>query len=135
MAPLAKKGQGRQGCKSRNETKNIPKNFGKGIISFIERNRQKLEPLVEGYGLDYEQLVADLRVQKRSINTIAELRGLWTGERGACLRVISNLFFRKYALEYIFNSRISSYGSHVKYRGSLWEALRQPEAFSRIKEY
>jgi len=24
--------------KMRNETKNIPKNFGKGIISFVEKN-------------------------------------------------------------------------------------------------
>ncbi len=30
----------------RNETKNIPKNFGKGIISFIERNEGKIRPLL-----------------------------------------------------------------------------------------
>ena len=51
------------------------------------------------------------------------------------MRIISNLFFRKYALEYIFNSRISSYNSHIKYRSSLWQALKQPETFNHIKEY
>ena len=106
--------------KSRNETKNIPKNFGKGIISFIEKNQSKLRPLVASYGYNYGSLVEELRSLKQKINTIAELRELWTGQKGAVMRVISNLFFREYALEYIFNSRISSYSSHIKYRGSLW---------------
>jgi hypothetical protein len=126
-------GKGKQINKSRNETKNIPKNFGKGIISFVEHSRAKLTPLVRRYGLSYDGLVAELRELKRSINTIAELRALWTGEKGACLRVISNLFFRQYALEYIFNSRISSYASHIKYRSSLWQALKQPDTFNHIK--
>ncbi len=67
-----------------------------------------------------------MRQLKQKINTIAELRELWTGEKGTCMRIISNLFLRKYALEYIFNSRISSYSSHIKYRGSLWQALKEP---------
>jgi hypothetical protein len=51
------------------------------------------------------------------------------------MRIISNLFFRKHCLEYIFNSRISNYSSHVKYRQTLWTALRNPEQFNHIKEY
>lgn len=79
--------------------------------------------------------MAELRGLKKEINTIAELRELWTGEKGACMRVLSNLFFRQYALEYIFNSRISSYGSHIKYRSSLWQALKEPHTFNSIKHY
>ena len=51
------------------------------------------------------------------------------------MRIISNLFFRKHCLVYIFNSRISNYASHVKYRQTLWSALRNPEQFNHIKEY
>lgn len=51
------------------------------------------------------------------------------------MRIISNLFFRRYALDYIFNSRIHNYASHIKYRQSLWQALRNPDHFNRIKEF
>jgi hypothetical protein len=83
--------------------------------------------------LECEEFIGYLRFHKSKINTIAELRGLWVGEMGGCVRVLSNLFFRKYALEYIFNSRISSFGSHIKYRSSLWRALEQPQSFNHIK--
>jgi hypothetical protein len=75
-----------------------------------------------------------MRIEKRIINTIADLRRLWTDPLiGKCMRVISNIFFRKHALNYIFNSRISNFSSHVKYRQSLWHALRNPDSFNRIK--
>ena len=33
--------------KGKNETKNIPKNFGKAIIIFIEKNKKKYKQLFE----------------------------------------------------------------------------------------
>lgn len=118
----------------KNETKNIPKNFGKGIISFIERNDQKVRSLLSKHSVNYHEFMQRMRVEKKIINTIADLRRLWTDPLlGKCMRVISNIFFRRYALNYIFNSRISNFSSHVKYRQSLWQALRNPESFNRIK--
>jgi hypothetical protein len=110
--------------KVKNETKNIPKNFGKGIISFIERNERKVRTLLRKEGVAYSCFIEMMREEKKSINTIQDLRRLWTHEiYGKCLRIISNLFFRRYALDYIFNSRISNYASHIKYRQSLWKAI------------
>lgn len=37
----------------KNETKNIPKNFGKGIISFIERSENKLRKFLQQKNLNY----------------------------------------------------------------------------------
>lgn len=111
----------------KNETKNIPKNFGKGIISFIERNDQKVKALLAKNGVNYHDFLLKMKVEKKIINTIADLRRLWTDPViGRCMRIISNVFFRKHALNYIFNSRISNYSSHVKYRQSLWMALKSP---------
>lgn len=77
-----------------------------------------------------------MRLEKRQINTILDLRRLWTDPViGECMRIVSNLFFRRYAMDYIFNSRISNYSSHIKYRKSLWNALKNPESFNHIKEY
>jgi hypothetical protein len=118
----------------KNETKNIPKNFGKGIISFIEKNDLKVRALLARNGVNYQEFVGRMRSEKKIINTIADLRRLWTDPVvGRCMRVISNIFFRRHALNYIFNSRISNYSSHVKYRQSLWQALRSPHSFNRIK--
>lgn len=50
-----------------------------------------------------------------------------------CMRILSNQFLRKYALQYIFNSRICNYTSHVKYRKRLQEAIEQPGTFRHIK--
>lgn len=120
----------------KNETKNIPKNFGKGIITFIEKNERKIRALLRQERVTYSCFIAMMRQEKKSINTICDLRRLWTHEvYGKCLRIISNLFFRKHALDYIFNSRISNYASHIKYRQSLWKAIENPLEFSRIKEF
>lgn len=118
----------------KNETKNIPKNFGKGIISFIERNETCVNELLEQEGVSLDVFLGRMKDEKRVINTIADLRRLWTDPViGKPMRVISNVFFRRHALHYIFNSRISNFSSHVKYRQSLWQALRSPHAFNRIK--
>lgn len=120
----------------KNETKNIPKNFGKGIISFIEKNERKMRSLLRREQVAFSRFIEMMRKEKKMINTMQDLRGLWTHEvYGRCLRIISNLFFRRYALDYIFNSRISNYASHIKYRQSLWKAIRNPIDFNRIKEF
>jgi hypothetical protein len=126
----------REERKLKNETKNIPKNFGKGIISFISKNERKVKALLVAERIPFGDFMARMREEKRIINTIADLRRLWTDPvLGKCMRTISNLFFRKHAMHYIFNSRISNYSSHIKYRQSLWQALKNPTAFNHIKEF
>jgi hypothetical protein len=51
------------------------------------------------------------------------------------MRIISGLFLRKYALSYIFSSRICTFNSHIKYRQRLYEAISSPEEFRHIKDY
>ena len=61
-----------------NDTKNIPKNFGKGIINFIERNDKKIRELLIGTDIKYAEFWKRIRSQKKSMNTIAGLRAWWT---------------------------------------------------------
>ena len=120
----------------KNETKNIPKNFGKGIISFIEKHPTLVRGVVEHNGLNFTRFMERIRGVKKVINTIADLRRLWTDtELGRSMRILSNHFFRRYSLHYIFNSRISNFDCHIKYRMSLWRALEAPHRFNHIKEY
>ncbi len=46
----------------KNETKNIPKNFGKGIITFIEKNDQSVRILLTKNGVNYHDFVQKMRV-------------------------------------------------------------------------
>ena len=79
--------------------------------------------------------MAELKGRKKSINTIRDIRDLWTKSKFAKeFRIISNLFLRKYAFEYIFNSRITNYSSHIKYRHKLREAVESPDTFICIKD-
>jgi len=41
----------------RNDTKNIPKNFGKGIINFIQKNEKKMRAMVVFNGLTYSEFM------------------------------------------------------------------------------
>jgi hypothetical protein len=45
----------------KNETKNIPKNFGKGIISFIEKNERKIRPLLQRERIGFANFKAMVR--------------------------------------------------------------------------
>lgn len=120
----------------KNETKNIPKNFGKAIIIFIEKNQPSLEATCHQYGISFLDLLERLRSVKKKINTIADLRNLWgDNEEGRCIRVISNYFLRKHSLHYIYNSRIKTRVCHSKYKRRLQEALLNPFDFNHIKEY
>lgn len=127
---------GKNSNKIKNETKNIPKNFGKAIIIFIEKNPELLNEILEMHGVNHQSLMGRLKNLKKKINTIADLRNLWASEpESKCLRIISNLFLRKHSLHYIYNSRIKTRLCHSKYKRRLQEAIVDPFEFNHIKDY
>lgn len=84
----------------------------------------------------FEEYMECLRGKKRNINSIAELRSLWVEEESpyACLtRKLSVHFLKRSSLKYIFKSRITNYGGHVKYRNRLIDVLRNPHEFKSMK--
>jgi hypothetical protein len=84
----------------------------------------------------YDELLEEFKTRKKHINTIADLRSLWTdGKFCREMRILSYLFLRKHAMQYIFNSRVTNYASHIKYRMKLRDALRDPGSFRNIKDY
>jgi len=61
------------------------------------------------------------------MNTISGLKSVWIDFKySSCMRVLSNIFLRRHALTYIFNSKISNISPHVKYRFKLLEAIKTP---------
>ncbi len=131
-----KKPSRKRGPVPKNDTKNIPKNFGKAIINFYEKNPALMKRITQVNEVDYKELLEELTKLKPKLNTISDLRKLWVDhEQAKCLRVISELFLRRHCMHYIFNSRVWNYKSHIKYKTRFREALKSPDSFSFIKEF
>jgi hypothetical protein len=43
---------------AKNETKNIPKTYGKAIITYIEKEREDFENVLKRLGIEYEDLIS-----------------------------------------------------------------------------
>ena len=125
--------------KIKNETKNIPKNYGKAIISFIERNEKLVRRVLHIADTnDYNSFMNTIRQKKRKVNSIADLRSLWVDEENPfakTTRILSGIFLKRHSLSYIFNSRVTNFQGHIKYRYRLIEALREPKQFTSIKMF
>lgn len=125
--------------KLRNETKNIPKNFGKAIVSFIEKQEKLTMSILQRFpNLDYAQFILEMRQRRRRINSIADLRALWLEAENRFAeptRILSLIFLKKHSLPYIFHSRVTNYEGHIKYRYRLMEALKDPQNFTSIKSF
>ena len=58
--------------RARNETKNIPKNYGKAMITFIIARTKWIK---EQFGEDVsEELVKELKIRKDNVNSIVHLK-------------------------------------------------------------
>jgi hypothetical protein len=107
-------------------------------MTFILKNPSTLERLFRLHPhLSFEKYMSEMEDLKNKVGNIADLRELWNsdGEFGVISRTLSQLFLRKYCLNHIYNSRITNYSNHVKYRYRMMEALRNPSRFQSIKEY
>ena len=60
-----------------NDTKNIPKNFGKAIIAFISKNIKVTQRCLEFHGMDTSDFLKALKLRKKNLHSIKELRSLW----------------------------------------------------------
>lgn len=87
---------------------------------------------------DYHAFMNTIRQKKRKVNSIADLRSLWVDEENAfakATRILSGIFLKRHSLSYIFNSRVTNFQGHIKYRYRLIEALREPKQFTSIKMF
>jgi|JI61114C2RNA_FD_contig_31_7667190_length_581_multi_3_in_0_out_0_2 hypothetical protein len=64
---------------AKNETKNIPKNYGKAILGHIQKSRLRAIRLLQHLQIDSERFFEFMQQHSRSINSIADLRWLWNG--------------------------------------------------------
>lgn len=71
---------------------------------------------------------SDLKKKKKGLNRIDDLKKLWT-EGHFCkeVRIMTDIFLRKYSLKWIFNSRLENIKFPIKYRNRMIEGVKKPE--------
>ncbi len=120
------------------ESKNIPKNYGKAIITFIRKNEDFTRRVLARLGMEYSAFMRNLRGLRSNLNTISQLRAIWMEEENEfakAYRILSIEYLRKHSLEYIFNSRVENFYKHIKYRYKVIESVSDPMAFTCMKEF
>lgn len=119
-----------------NETKNIAKNYGKAIVAFMQRNKRLFRAICRCTATPYQRIVEELPELKAALTTVMGFRRVWTSYKYAeCMRMVSQVFLRKSALPYIFNSKVANVQTHLKHRNRFLKALTNPAAFDHIKDY
>lgn len=125
----------------RNDTKNIPKNYGKAILTFIQKSSKTKSFINQsGLGVTFSEFMMQVRRIKKKVNSIESLRKMWGSDNldhkiKKCIRILSYKFMRKHCLQYIFHSKVKNYGVHIKYRQKLIEGIENPAAFNHIKDF
>lgn len=117
-------------AQTKNDTKNIPKNYGKAILSYILRS-PKTRKLVSNMGVNLSDFLIQIRKMKNKINSIDGLRKMWGSDdlennMKKCIRILSYQFMRKHCLRYIFHSKVRNFCTHIKYRQKLIEGIESP---------
>jgi hypothetical protein len=114
------------------------------MLSFIQKNIRKysdlIKPILNASNLTVSDLLASIRRHKKEVNSINYLKLIWghsdkTDPIFKCIRILSYVFMRKRCLEYIFNSRIKNYSTHIKYRKRIMEGIQNTADFTCIKQF
>lgn len=61
----------------RNDTKNIPKNFGTAISIYIKKNPARVKKLLSERNVPYTSFLQFNRTIKYELNSLVDLRGVW----------------------------------------------------------
>jgi len=126
-------------------TKNIVKNYGNAIASFV------LSTLAEPYfsvSLKNEPITIDyfkayVEKNKKSLCNINNFRAMLaendqhSKEENACKRVfkrLAEIFVKYFSVNWIFHGKIKHKEAHLKYRFKILRRVRNPDLFTYLNE-
>ncbi|CAD8075330.1 unnamed protein product [Paramecium sonneborni] len=122
------------------ETKNIPKNYCKSIITFACKNKDNLCFEILKDQLKVVKFIDKISEYKKKLLNIKIFSSLLQKsddieeeEYRRAFRIISQIFIKKQAISYIFNSKIIQHNWHMRYRYQVYKGVKNPNGFSHIK--
>ncbi|CAD8088154.1 unnamed protein product [Paramecium sonneborni] len=122
------------------DTKNIPKNYCKSIITFACKNEQNICFQILQDQLKVVKFIDKISQYKKQLLNIKIFSGLLQQsddqeeeEYRRAFRIISQIFIKKQAINYIFNSKIVQHNWHLRYRYQIYKGVKNPNSFSHIK--
>lgn len=116
-------------CKKRkSQTKNLIKNYGKAILTFIIRNKSLRNRVLDKLKIRESEFLEEVYLFRDYVHTISALRYLWQSHPfSQAFRIMSCEYLRKYNLQHIFNSRVFKHGVYLKYQNKLMKSLERPQ--------
>ncbi|CAD8183586.1 unnamed protein product [Paramecium octaurelia] len=122
------------------DSKNIPKNYCKAIISYAQKNQTLCQEILKEE-IKVAKFIEYLTSQKKKSLNIRVFKALLQqcddpiqDEFNRTFRIISQIFIKKYAINYIYNSKIVQHNWHIRYRQQIYKGIRNPKRFSHIKK-
>ncbi|CAK79415.1 unnamed protein product (macronuclear) [Paramecium tetraurelia] len=122
------------------DSKNIPKNYCKSIITFACKNQDNLCLEILKDQLKVVKFVDKISQYKKQLLNIKIFSNLLQKsddpeeeEYRRAFRIISQIFIKKQAINYIFNSKIVQYNWHMRYRLQIYKGVKDPDHFSHLK--
>ena len=110
--------------KKRPETKNLIKNYGRAILTFIIKNTQYRQKVLKELGIPDKEFVNIVKGFRDEVHTISGSRYLWQSHPySKAFRIMSCEYLRKHNLKHVFNSRIEKYGVYLKYQNKMMKCL------------
>lgn len=99
----------------------------RSFASFVRKNDKFMDKLSKHLQIPKIELTSFVEATEGKINTIIELREIWTTSKfSKAWRIISSHFLRQHYPKHIFHSRIFNYQIHLKYRLKLLLSLTHP---------
>ncbi|CAD8074849.1 unnamed protein product [Paramecium primaurelia] len=122
------------------DSKNIPKNYCKSIITFACKDQQNLCFKILKDQLKVVKFLDKISQYKKQLLNIKIFSTLLQKsddpeeeEYRRAFRIISQIFIKKQAINYIFNSKIVQHNWHMRYRLQIYKGVKNPDNFSHIK--
>lgn len=130
------------------DTKNIPKNYCKAIITFACKNQALCLEILKDQ-LKVVKFIEKITQYKKQLLNIRIFSELLQNSNDAeeeefrkTFRILryhfvietnSRIFIKKHAINYIFNSKIVQHNWHLRYRNQIYKGVKSPNNFSHIK--
>jgi len=126
-------------------TKNISKNYGRAICSFAASHiaYPYLEKILENEGISSRVFLVYINEIKEKIDGLQHFRSvLMVNEADSeeilaikkCFVKISEVFIKKFSVNWIYNSKVFHKEAHLKFRFKMLRRIQCPELFTYLKD-
>ena len=132
--------------RSSSDTKNVVKNYGKAICSFVISDiaRPYREKLLESFGVTFDALRDYVLLYKEQIDSIVSFRWMLVADDydsveiqniKKIFRALSEVFVRDFAVNWIITGKSKNKQTLLEFRFRMLRRIQNPDSFCSLKNF